>query len=155
MAMKFFQIPVRAPAAAEGELNGLLGRHRITAVERRFVDDGPNSFWALCVEWVHGGEASVGSGKEKAGQVDYKELLSPEQFEVFARLRELRKKVAGDEAVPVYSVFTNEQLAGMVRHEVRSEPQLRGIDGIGDARVKKYGPAFLALLNEQSTGAAP
>jgi superfamily II DNA helicase RecQ len=155
--MRFFQIPVRAPAEFEAELNGFLGRHRVTRVERHFVDARENSFWAICVEWTHGGGGPGDSapGKERAGQVDYKEVLTPEQFEHFAKLRELRKKVAGDEAVPVYAVFTNEHLAAMVRRGVRSEAGLRGIDGVGEARVKKYGAAFLSLLNEQPKGAVP
>ena len=51
-------------------------------------------------------------GKNK---VDYKEILTPEQFAVFARLRELRKEIASREAVPVYTIFTNEQLSQMVQ----------------------------------------
>ena len=42
---------------------------------------------------------------------DYKQVLKPEEFEVFSRLREWRKGVAEKEGVPVYVVFSNEQLA--------------------------------------------
>jgi hypothetical protein len=38
--------------------------------------------------------------------VDYKEVLKPEEFEVFSRLREWRKGVAEKEGVPVYTVLT-------------------------------------------------
>ena len=49
--------------------------------------------------------------------MDYKEILKSEDFAVFARLRDLRKEIAQAEAVPVYTVFTNEQLAQLVdRH---------------------------------------
>jgi hypothetical protein len=44
-------------------------------------------------------------------KIDYKDVLKPEEFEVFSRLRDWRKSVAEKEAVPGYTVLTNEQLA--------------------------------------------
>jgi hypothetical protein len=41
--------------------------------------------------------------------VDYREVLKPEEFEVFSRLREWRKAVAEKEGIPVYAVLTNGQ----------------------------------------------
>jgi superfamily II DNA helicase RecQ len=78
--------------------------------------------------------------------VDYKEVLKPEEFEVFSRLREWRKGVAEKEGVPVYVVLSNEQLAEMVRQRVASQAQLGQIEGVGDARVEKYGAAVLERL---------
>jgi hypothetical protein len=46
---------------------------------------------------------------------DYREVLSPEEFVVFSKLREVRKQFAEKESVPAYTIFTNEQLAEMVR----------------------------------------
>jgi hypothetical protein len=37
--------------------------------------------------------------------VDYKEVLKPEEFEVFSRLRDWRRSVAEKEGVPVYAVL--------------------------------------------------
>jgi hypothetical protein len=37
--------------------------------------------------------------------VDYKEVLKPEEFEVFSRLREWRKGVAEKEGVPDFVVW--------------------------------------------------
>lgn len=50
------------------------------------------------------------------------------------------------EGIPVYSVFTNEQLAEMIRTRVRSKEELKRIEGIGDARVAKHASALLAIL---------
>lgn len=106
----------------EAELNGFLSRHRVVTIERRFVDCGADSLWALCVDYLHG-EPTAGASHGAPGRadrkVDYKEVLNPEQFEIFAKLRDLRKQLAEQEAVPVYAVFTNEQLAEMVRQSVR------------------------------------
>ena len=79
-------------------------------------------------------------------KVDYKEVLKPEEFEVFSRLRDWRKTVAEKEGVPVYVVLTNEQLAQMVQKKVNSKTGLKEIEGVGDARVEKYGEVLVQLL---------
>ena len=48
--------------------------------------------------------------------------------------------------MPVYVVFSNEQLAAMVRQRVASKAALKEIEGLGDARVEKYGAAVLEHL---------
>ena len=49
-------------------------------------------------------------------------------------------------------VFTNEQLAQMVQGRATTRSDLEKIDGVGDARIEKYGPRFLELLNRQWEG---
>lgn len=114
MPLKFFHISSRDSAPMEAELNSFISRHRIVTIERRFVEQGMDSFWALCVDFLHG-EPSAGATHGAPGRserkVDYKEVLKPEEFEVFSKLRDLRKQIADKEAVPVYAVFTNEQVA--------------------------------------------
>jgi superfamily II DNA helicase RecQ len=51
---------------------------------------------------------------------------------VFAKLRDLRKEISQMDAVPVYAIFTNEQLAQMVETRVTSSAGLGAIDGIGE-----------------------
>ena len=134
MAFKFFQIPVRDSLAVEAELNTFLRSHRVLAVERRWVDLGQDSFWSMCVDYVDG-EARPGFDPRNKGRAkDYKELLNPEDFAVFAKLRDLRKEISQAEAVPVYTIFTNEQLARMVEGRVSSSSSLEAIAGVGDAR---------------------
>ena len=43
------------------------------------------------------------------------------------------------EAVPVYALFTNEQLAQIVQRRCRSRNDLAGIEGIGENKIEKYG----------------
>ncbi len=114
MPLKFFHISSRDSAPMEAELNSFISRHRIVTIERRFVEQGMDSFWALCVDFLHGEPgtgATHGAPGRSERKVDYKEVLKPEEFEVFSKLRDLRKQIADKEAVPVYAVFTNEQLA--------------------------------------------
>jgi superfamily II DNA helicase RecQ len=61
----------------------------------------------------------------------------------------LRKALSEKEAIPAYSIFTNEQLAAMVTGKVDSLTSMSAIQGIGAARLEKYGKAFLALMAEK------
>ncbi len=148
MAFKFFQIPIREFQAIEAELNAFLRGHRVLSVDRRWVDLGQDSFWSICVDYLDGQAGAGLDARNKGRAKDYKEVLSPEDFTVFVRLRDLRKEVAQAEAVPVYTIFTNEQLAGMVQNRVRTKGDLETIAGVGDARIEKYGARFLACLSE-------
>jgi superfamily II DNA helicase RecQ len=153
MPLKFFIVPACDPAEAETELNSFLGRHRVVAIDRRWVDQGGSSFWAICVDHFAPGS---GDGRRVAGfartRIDYKQVLSPAEFIAFSRLRDLRKQIAQTEAVPVYAVFTNEQLAQVVQQRCRTAGDLKKIDGIGEARIDKYAEPMLAILGELPEG---
>lgn len=147
MPFKFYTLSVRDDGTVEQELNAFLCSHRVLAVDRRWVEQGSESFWTICVDYLEGSKSKSPGGSNRT-KVDYKEILPPEDFAVFAKLRDLRKQVAQSEAVPVYTVFTNEQLAEMVRGRAESKAALESIAGVGDARIEKYGPAFLDLLSK-------
>lgn len=151
MRLRFFRIPVLDSAAAEAELDRFLTSHRVIELERQLVVDGPRS-WAICVGYVDATTASstrpTADTKGSKRDVDYREVLSPDDFRVYALLRALRKTIAERDAVPAYSVFTNEQLAAMVTGRVRTAAELAKIPGIGQSRIDKHGAAFLAALHE-------
>jgi len=157
MQLKLFVIPIKNLGDAEAEMNAFLRGHRVLAVKKEFVPDGENSFWTFCVEYLDGTAPTAGGGSPgpRPPKVDYKELLKPEEFEVFSRLRDWRKAVAEKEGLPVYVVLTNEQLAQMVKNKSSSKAALKEIEGVGDARVEKYGDALLQLLAIPVTPAKP
>ena len=149
MPLRFFHIPSREPGPAQGELLSFLSQHRIVTIDRRFVEDAQNSFWALCVDYLEtemrGGPLHGAPGRAER-KIDYKEVLSAEQFLKFAQLRELRKKLAERDGIPVYAVFSNEQLAAMVQRGVTSRAALREIEGVGEAKVERYADVFLGTM---------
>ena len=118
------------------------------SVDRRWVEQGRRRSGAFAsIIWSrHRAVTADGRQAGQRGKVDYKEVLSPEDFAVFARLRELRKEIAQAEAVPVYTIFTNEQLAQMVQARAPDRAGLEKIAGVGDARIEKYGARMLEVL---------
>lgn len=157
MAFAFFQIPPDAGPEVAAPLNSFIASHRVVRVTRQWCEAGRESSWAFCVEYV-GGPASPGVVGAAPGpvtaKVDYKELLSPVQFEVFAGLRTLRKTLAEREGQPVFAIFTNAQLAEIAQRGCASLAELREIAGIGEARAAKYGAEVLAELGGGKEGAA-
>ena len=151
MTFKFFTIPTADPERAEADINRFLASHRVSQIERHFVPDGTASFWALCITWVEGvegGGAAAGSDGARRGRIDYREILPADEFALYDRLRTLRKQSAEAEGLPPFAVFTNEQLADMVRRRVTTAAELGAIDGLGEARLTRYGPAFLEVLRD-------
>ncbi len=151
MRLKFFTVPVFGDRQAADELDRFLAAHRIMAIDKELIHDGRGSVWSLCVSYDHAGERQPA---EKRSKVDYKEILSETEFPLYARLRELRKRLADAEGVPAYALFTNEQLAAMVQKKVTSAAALRDLPGVGAARVEKYAESFLAVLREGLAGSA-
>jgi len=145
-----FLVPVRNPVPAEDELNKFLRGRRVLSVDRRWVDQGSDSFWSFSVEYLENGQggAPLQRGTGERVRVDYREVLKPDEFALFVKLRLLRQEIAKDEAVPVYMVFTNEQLAQIVRLGAHSKADLDKIAGVGDARIQKYGERFLACARQ-------
>ena len=152
MNMQFFTIPMADPHAAAETLNAFLAAHRVVHVDRHFVAEGANSLWSICVSYIEGESRPPSAERRQQKKIDYREVLSEAEFATFAKLRALRKTLADQEGVPAYALFTNEQLADMVRRPVLSLAGLASIDGVGQARVEKYGSAFLQLL-QSSFGA--
>ena len=89
---RFFVIPVRTSAGAEEELNRFLQSHRVLSVDRRWVDQGSESFWSFCVDYLETGQAgsALNRGPGDRGKVDYREVLKPDEFALFVKLRALR-----------------------------------------------------------------
>ena len=100
---KFFIIPVGDIEHSELEVNRFLRSVRVVNMQRDFVDQGPNSFWSVAVEYLSAAKSAGEKNRLKKSKIDYKQVLSPEDFALFAQLREWRKGEAAEIGVPVYT----------------------------------------------------
>lgn len=142
---KFFIISVKNQVESEEEFNRFLRAGNIINITKEFVPQGDNSFWYMAVEY-HAGAGSA--APEKRARIDYREILSPEDFALYAKLREWRKETAEKEGTQLFNVFTNEQMAKIAENKIVSKEGLKGISGVGDARVKKYSDAVIKIVQE-------
>lgn len=144
MQIKFFSVPAIGSTEIEEELNSFLRGHRVLEMERELVREGGSAYWAIVVVWLEG--KVVGAKPARSAKIDYREVLNEADFALFVRLRDLRKEIAESEAVPPFTIFTNEQLAKLVTERVSDLAGFRKIDGIGDGKTERYGERFLKLL---------
>lgn len=145
MRIACFVIPVLDSVEAQEEVNRFLASHRVLTLDRELVKTSHSSFWALGITYV---ERPIVEETPKRSKVDYREKLSPEDFEVYAGLRALRKEIATRDGVPTYAIFNNAQLADMVQRQVRTRESLGQISGVGSAKIETHGDDFLTLLAE-------
>lgn len=150
MHYRFFTIHALDSSEGAEQLNAFLAANAVLAVERQFVADGANSFWSICVSVAQEKTPETKTGNKRG--VDYRAVLSPEHFAIYARLRTLRNTLAEAQGTPAYAIFTNEQLAAMAQLSQFSLDALAGIEGIGEKRLNLYGEAFLAELARGSNG---
>ena len=121
-------------------MNAFLAGHRIICIQKEFC--AAECSWCFLIEY-----AEDTFGKSAATKTDYMQILSKEEFAVFSKLRELRKKFSIEEKIPAYAVFTDEQLFQLVKTNPQSVAQMQKINGIGQSKAQKYGEAFLERLN--------
>ena len=151
MQMKTFTVSVHDDGSQCEAMNRFLRGHQVLQVHREFVDGGTSSAcWCFCVEFE---EASARSGSPRTPRkkVDYKEVLSEETFALFARLRAARKKMAEEEDVPAYVIFTDEQLAGMAELDGLSPQTMKNVKGVGSGKIEKYAERLLAALSAEDS----
>jgi superfamily II DNA helicase RecQ len=145
----FFISPFGEKSVSE-ELNAFLRSHRIVNVDKKLIDGERGTGWVFLVEY--GMENNRNGGPNASSQrIDYREVLNAAEYALFDKLRGLRKDAAEKAGIPVYAVFTNDQLAGMIKKQPKTAKDLPAIPGIGEARVKQYGEMFLNFfLREES-----
>lgn len=151
MRYRYFAVRALDPESRAEALNRCLATEPVLSVEQAFVADGQNSFWSVRV-CLSDEQASAPDKRRRGSGVDYRELLSPEHFAVYARLRSLRNRLAEEQGAPRYAIFTNEQLAAMAQLPEPSKAAIGAIEGIGEKRLASYADAFLALLLEPRDG---
>ena len=66
--------------------------------------------------------------------------------ELFERLRELRRIIAAEQGVPAYVVFADRSLADIAARRPSTPDELLECHGVGAAKLKRYGDAFLEAV---------
>jgi ATP-dependent DNA helicase RecQ len=72
--------------------------------------------------------------------------LAGEDRELFETLRKWRRAEAEQRGVPPYVIFGDKTLRELARVRPSTLTELRGIYGIGDAKLEAFGTAILAQI---------
>lgn len=63
---------------------------------------------------------------------------------LFEKLRQLRKRLADERGVPPYIIFSDVSLRQMARYYPQRDAEFSRISGVGEKKLREFGPAFLA-----------
>ncbi len=122
----------------------------LLSVKDHFFEQGGIPHLLLCISWRM---PPAGSARKPKQGEEWRNLLTtPEHQESFDRLRRWRNDLAKQEGKPAYAIFTNRQLAEIA---VLPSPSLAGlseVDGVGPARVDRYGRGVLEVLGREVAG---
>ena len=62
-------------------------------------------------------------------------------------LKELRLKIAREENVPAFVIFSDRTLKEMSRLKPKNDSDLLRVNGVGSVKLEKYGDRFLACIS--------
>ncbi len=96
------------------------------------------------------GELHIRLPREKKPEASRRteELSADVDEKLFEKLRALRTKVAQRAGVPPYVVFSNATLADMAARQPKSEYELLGVRGVGEAKARRYGAEFVDCIRD-------
>jgi len=149
---KFFMVPAKGNQDVENEMNQFMNSCRVTHIQREWIANGENSFWSIVVEHESVAGQAKAYGKSYGKRIDYREILSPDDFALFANLRDWRKEKSEKENSKAYVICTDAQLAKIVEKRPSTNAGLLEIDGIGEGRVEKYGEDMLRIIAGAQAG---
>lgn len=98
----------------------------------------------------HRAEADPKLSTKEKKQEAWRENLSEADMGMFNLLRDWRSQKSKKEGVPPYILFTNQQLADIVKKRPQSLAELTQIDGIGNGKSQKYGAEILGITKIDS-----
>ena len=151
MQFSFCNIPIdSSDSLAMEEMNAFLRAHRILEIDRQFVKMEHGGLWTFCISYVERAKTGI-DNKATKPKIDYREILPPQQFAVFAELRKIRKNMAEAEGIPAFAIFTNEELATIAQLDELKPDALRTINGIGQKKAEKYGVKLIESFVKHNT----
>ena len=153
MQIKLFTIPVGDGGGALAEMNTFLRGSKILEVENQLVNNEHGAYWCFCVRYIE--RAYPEADGKKVTKVDYRSVLDEATFQKFSKLREIRKKVAADEGISTFIIFTDEELAELAKLEEITEKAMLRIKGIGEKKVERFATYFITQPSTDEAAGLP
>jgi ATP-dependent DNA helicase RecQ len=125
-------------------------------VHQRLVDEATDGYSVLMLNelsWeILRGQRSVHIAVDKVKPTPTATQLTPvdtpESEELYDCLQKLRKRLADEQGVPPYVVFSNASLRLMAQQQPQTRGQFLEISGVGSRKLSQYGDVFLAEIQE-------
>lgn len=153
MQIRLFTIPVGDSGTATQEMNAFLRANKILEVENKLISNEHGAYWCFCVRYIE--RAYPDAEEKKAVKVDYRKVLDDATFQKFSKLREIRKKIAGEEGISAFIIFTDEELAELAKLDEITEKAMLSLKGIGEKKVERFARYFITKPANDETAGIP
>jgi ATP-dependent DNA helicase RecQ len=80
------------------------------------------------------------------------ELLTSKGLDLFDQLRQLRARLAKEERMPPYIIFSDKTLTDMCRRLPSDRKEMLRVLGVGENKFDKYGQQFIDIIEEFTQG---
>jgi superfamily II DNA helicase RecQ len=147
MQIKIFTIPIYDNGIALNEMNAFMRANKILEVQNQLVTQENGVYWCFCVKYI---ESKINITNQSKAKIDYKNVLDDETFKKFSKLREIRKKVAADEGLSAFIIFTDEELAQLASLNEITEKNMLSVKGIGEKKVERFAKYFINTQNNET-----
>jgi ATP-dependent DNA helicase RecQ len=91
------------------------------------------------------------TGDELQSQLSEQISLHEQDQELFQQLRQLRKRLADQQSVPPYVIFSDRTLTEMTQRKPQSLLEFARLNGVGDRKLAQYGEVFLQEIQNVSS----
>lgn len=142
-------MPTGENEAAEEKMNRFLRANRVLEIESHFVNNANGSYWSFCVKYILRSEQTQKLQNRQETKTDYRVVLDETTFAVFSKLRECRKAIAMEEAIPAYAVFTDAELAEIAKLPVINQKTLLSVKGIGEKKAERFGSKIIKMFQAE------
>ncbi|RJG41493.1 DNA helicase RecQ [Mesorhizobium sp. DCY119] len=90
------------------------------------------------------------AGREKVSRNQTSIALPDADRALFQALREKRIEIARTQNLPPYVIFHDRTLIELAAARPISRAEMAGVPGVGETKLDRYGPAFLAVIAEHA-----
>ena len=66
-------------------------------------------------------------------------------------MREIRKRLAKEEGVPAYAIFTDAEMAELAKIEILTPAAMRKVKGVGEQKIEKFGKYFISQAQDEKS----
>lgn len=145
-------------------INRLLGEEILTTTKDRYallrltgladeVSDGTRRvIWKRAKKAELSGEENGTGRKGASSGMRRSDILNTRGLALFERLRELRTKIAGEESLPPYIIFSDKTLVDLCVKVPFSREEMLRVSGVGENKYERYGERFLKVIMEYTGG---
>jgi len=134
------------------QTNDKYGLLRVSSSGRELINGEHNVIMKLAKEEPRVASESGKASKKKRAKKDVGNTLTSKGLQLFENLRVIRTRLAKEEGMPPYIIFSDKTLIDMCIKLPANKSEMLTVSGVGENKYQKYGTEFIDAIVEFSSG---